>query len=160
MSAEWRAVPIEVGSKGNPNFIEVRHGKMLISVPRSIFKGRTSAFKEAEAIEFKRVLASRYPWLSANAVEMVIQEARETMESLLDMERGAVERARRILDEGRPTQALELLEEHLEMEPRDQDAWYLRGEILFKIGRQEEGFACFSRARNASKPVDPRRSTE
>jgi len=146
--------PIEVGSSGNPNFIEVRHGKMLISVPKSIFKGRTSALKKKEADEFKKVLASRYPWLSANAIEIVMVEAQETMESLLEMEMGAVERAGKLASQGRNAEALTLLEEHLEHQPKDPDAWRVMGEIYMMMGKRSEGFRAFAKARAHSGSVD------
>jgi predicted Zn-dependent protease len=145
---------IEVGSKGNPNFIEVRHGKMLISVPRSIFQGRTSSLRRKEAEEFKQVLASRFPWLSPNAREVVLEEAQETMESILEMERGAVGNAQKLFDEERYVQALTLLEEHLSEHPKDPDAWYLKGEIYFKMGKRSEGFGAFARARGRSEVMN------
>lgn len=139
-----------MGSSGNPNFIEVRHGKMLISVPRSIFKGRTSTLKTKEADDFKKVLASRYPWLSDNAIEVVMEEAQATMESLLELERGAVEKAGKLSAKGRNAEALTLLEEHLVHHPKDPDAWYLMGEIYFKMGKRTEGFKAFARAQGHS----------
>ncbi|MCU0862124.1 MAG: tetratricopeptide repeat protein [Methanomassiliicoccales archaeon] len=120
-----------MGSSGNPNFIEVRHGKMLISVPK----------------EFKAKLAARYPWLTKNAIEVVMQEAQETMESVLDMERGPVEKARARFQKGRHAEALALLEQHLAQHPRDRDAWYLKGEIYFKMNKDKEGYAAFAKAR-------------
>ncbi|MDD1756834.1 MAG: tetratricopeptide repeat protein [Methanomassiliicoccales archaeon] len=141
---------IEVGSKGNPNFIEVRHGKMLISVPRSIFRSGTSSLRREEAEEFKEVLASRYPWLSHRAREVVLEEAQQTMESILEMERGAVGNARKLFEEGRYARALGLLEGYLAEHPKDPDAWYLKGEIHFKLGKREEGFGDFARARGHS----------
>jgi predicted Zn-dependent protease len=146
--------PIEVGSSGNPNFIEVRHGKMLISVPKSIFKGRTSALKKKEADEFRNVLASRYPWLSANAIEVVMAEAQETMESLLEMEMGTVERAGKLASQGRNAEALTLLEEHIERHPKDPDAWRVMGEIYLRMGKRSEGFKAFAKARDHSAPVN------
>lgn len=149
------SVPIEVGSSGNPNFIEVRHGRMLISVPRAIFKGRTSTLKEPEASEFRKILAKRYPWLTGNAIEVVMVEAQTTMESIIDMERGPVERARKLREQGRSAEALVLLEEHLEMEGTDPDAWYLKGEILFDLGNKDEGFRAFARARGRTRAGKP-----
>lgn len=145
---------IEVGSTGNPNFIEVRHGKMLISVPRSIFKGRTSTLKSKEAEDFKGILSVRYPWLSPNAIEVIMEEARETMESLLDMERGAVERAEKLSADGRYAEALTALELHLAEHPKDPDGWYLMGEIYFKIGKRTEGFRAFARAKGHSMNME------
>ena len=151
---------IEVGSRGNPNFIEVRHGKMLISVPRSIFIGRTSDLRRKESEEFKNVLAARYPWLSPNARDVVLREARETMESILQMERGAVGNAQRLFEQGKFAQALTMLEEHLAEHPKDPDAWYLKGEIYFKMGKRREGFAAFAHARGHSKPTGVVREKE
>lgn len=151
---------IEVGSSGNPNFIEVRHGKMLINVPRSIFKGRTSVLKPKEAEDFKRILTARYPWLSANAIDVIMEEARETMESLLDMEKGAVERARKLSTEGKYSEALTALEQHIADHPKDPDAWYLKGEIYFKMGRRTEGFSAFARAKGHSTKVEEIRRRE
>ncbi|HUL39109.1 MAG TPA: tetratricopeptide repeat protein [Methanomassiliicoccales archaeon] len=141
---------IEVGSRGNPNFIEVRHGKLLIAVPCSIFKGRTSTLRPREADEFKKLLSARYPWLSANAIEVVMEEAQETMESLLSMERGAVERAEMLASEGRHAEALATLEQHLVQRPKDPDAWYLMGEIYFKLGRKDDGYRAFALAKGHS----------
>lgn len=139
---------IEVGSSGNPNFIEVRHGKMLISVPKRIFRANTSALREKEAEEFKGQLAARFPWLTKNAIEVVMQEAQETMESVLDLERGPVERARALFQKGKHAEALALLEHHLARHPRDRDAWCLKGEIYFKMDKGKEGYAAFARARD------------
>jgi len=149
-NGKCRIVAIEVGSSGNPNFIEVRHGRMLISVPKSMFKGRTSALVPGEAAVFKKRLASRYPWLSKYAIEVIVEEARRTMESLLEMERTEVEKARKLFDEGRGQSALKLVEESLDERPEDADAWYLKGEILFKLGDKEEGYKAFAQARSCS----------
>jgi tetratricopeptide (TPR) repeat protein len=141
-------VAIEVGSDGNPNFIQVRHGKMLINVPKCIFKGRTSALVESEVAVFKVQLASRYPWLSRNAIQVILEEARRTMESILDMERTEVEKARKLFEEGRLPRALRMVEERLKRDPQDADAWYLKGEILFKLGEKELGYQAFAKARS------------
>lgn len=138
---------IEVGSSGNPNFIEVRHGKMLISVPKSVFKGRSSVLVEKEAAAFRKVLGSRYPWLSSHAIDVIMEESRDTMESILEMERSEVEKARAALEAGRTAQALRTIESRLAEDPGDADAWCLRGEIMFRLGEREEGFRSFAKAR-------------
>lgn len=143
-------VAIEVGSDGNPNFIQVRHGKMLINVPKAIFKGRTSALVEGEVAVFKKRLASRYPWLSKYALEVILEEARRTMESILEMERTEVEKARILFAEGRLQRALRMVDERLRIDPQDSDAWYLKGEILFKLGEKEMGYQAFAKARSHS----------
>jgi tetratricopeptide (TPR) repeat protein len=141
---------IEVGSDGNPNFIQVRHGRMLISVPKAIFKGRTSTLVASEAEVFKKRLASRYPWLSKRAIEVILEEAMSTMESILDLERSEVEKARMLFAKGRLQKALSSVEERLRIDPEDADAWYLKGEILFKLGDKEQGYKAFAKARSCS----------
>jgi tetratricopeptide (TPR) repeat protein len=144
-------VVIEVGSRGNPNFIEVRHGKMLINVPKAIFKGRSSVLIEKEAAVFKGQLASRYPWLSKYAIEVILKESRATMESILELERTEVEKARRLFSAGKYQKALQLVEEQTRKDPQDVEAWYLKGEIMFKLGENEAGFKAFAKARGNSQ---------
>jgi predicted Zn-dependent protease len=143
-------VRIEVGSDGNPNFIQVRHGRMLINVPRKLFKGKRAEVVKAEADRFGRELRSRYPWLSENAVIVIFREARETMLSLIEMESGPVDIARTAFEDGRPAQALQILDKHLQLHPDDADAWHLRGVILMRLGNAEEGFKSLARSRSAS----------
>lgn len=147
---EFVCMRVEVGSIGNPNFIEVRHGKMLINVPRRIFKGRTSALVPAEVEKFKKNLSSRYPWLSENAISVILEESTKTMEALLEMERSAVERGRQFLKTGEYTKALKVIERHIQCSPKDPDAWYLKGEILLKLGEREKGYQAFAKARRFS----------
>ncbi|MEM0449442.1 MAG: CDC27 family protein [Methanomassiliicoccales archaeon] len=137
----------EIGSKGNPNFIEVRHGSILIPVPRSIFRSNTSELREKEAEQFKVRLAHRYPWLSQAAIEVVMKEAQATMETLLDMERSIVEKARLLYLRGEHSQALRILDDYLKLNSKDRDALYLKGEILFKIGDKKGGYIAFAQAR-------------
>jgi len=137
-----------VGSTGNPNFIQVHHGKMVINVPLSIFKGRTAAFKEPEASRFWEVLDGRYPWLNQNKLDVVKEETIRTMAALLDLESPSVERARKLFRQGKDDAALELMQEHLSKQPEDVDAIQLRGEIMLSRGNSEAGFREFSRARS------------
>ncbi len=147
---------IEVGSDGNPNFIQVRHGRMLISVPRTLFRGKRAEIVGAEAERFGRELRSRYPWLSENAVRVVLKEARDTMLSLIEMESGPVELARTKFEDGHPTEALRMLDAHLQKRQDDQDAWHLRGVILMRMGKAEEGFKSLARSRSLSpRPKNP-----
>ncbi len=141
---------IEVGSDGNPNFIQVRHGRMLINVPRTLFKGKRAEFVKAEADRFGKELRSRYPWLSENAVIVILREARQTMLSLIEMESGSVDIARTAFEDGRPTEALQILDKHLQLRPDDSDAWHLRGVILMRLGNAEEGFRSLARSHSAN----------
>lgn len=144
---------IEVGSDGNPNFIQVRHGRMLINIPRSLFRGKRAEIVSSEAERLGRELRARYPWLSENAVQVVFREARETMLSLIQMESGPVEIARTTYEDGHPTEALGMLDEHLRTHQNDPDAWHLRGVILMRLGRADEGFKSLARSR--TKPKGP-----
>ncbi len=143
---------IEVGSDGNPNFIQVRHGKMLINVPRALFRGKRAEIIREEADRFGNELRSRYPWLSENAVPVVLKEARQTMLSLIEMESSQVEIARTSLEDGHPTEALQMLDAHLQGHPDDSNAWHLRGIILMRLGRADEGFKSLARSRSSSGP--------
>jgi predicted Zn-dependent protease len=143
-------VRTEIGSDGNPNFIQVRHGRMLINVPRTLFKGKRADFVKTEADRFGKELRSRYPWLSENAVIVILREARQTMLSLIEMESGPVDIARTAFEDGRPTQALQILDKHLQLHADDSDAWHLRGVILMRLGNAEEGFKSLARSRSAN----------
>ncbi len=147
-------VSIEVGSDGNPNFIQVRHGRMLINVPRTLFRGKRAEIVSSEAERLGRELRARYPWLSENAVQVIFREARETMLSLIEMESGPVEIARTSFEDGRPTEALQMLDKHLRQHQDDSDAWHLRGVILMRLGKAEEGFKSLARSRSA-RPKGP-----
>jgi hypothetical protein len=149
-------VSIEVGSDGNPNFIQVRHGRMLINVPRTLFRGKRAEIMSAEADRFGKELRSRYPWLSENAVRVVLKEARQTMRSLIEMESGPVEIARTKFEDGHPTEALQMLDAHLQYHHEDANAWHLRGVILMRMGRAEEGFKSLARSRSTNpQPRNP-----
>jgi hypothetical protein len=69
-------------SKGTRSdvFFEIRHGSLTIGIPYDLFKGRT-AVPDEEAVErFKGLLRSRYPWLSENALGVIIENARKNRE--------------------------------------------------------------------------------
>lgn len=140
----------EVGSDGNPNFIQVRHGRMLINVPRTMFRGKRSEIVSAEAERFGRELRSRYPWLSENAVRVVLGEARQTMLALIEMESSPVEQARTKFEDGHPSEALHTLDAHLLTHQDDPSAWHLRGVILMRLGRADEGFKSLARSRSSN----------
>jgi len=140
-----------VGSIGNPNFIFVRHGNMTINVPRAVFKGRTTEFKEPEASSFFRLLQQRYPWLSKGAIEVIKREAKASMLSVIEVEETSVERASRYYLDRQPTKAMAAIEQHLREHPRDPDALQLKGRLLFDFGKKEEAFRCFALARSFSQ---------
>ncbi|MCX6651791.1 MAG: hypothetical protein NT137_00325 [Methanomassiliicoccales archaeon] len=140
-----------IGSDGNPNFIQVQHGLLVINVPRSIFKRDTAVFREPQASDFMQTLVRRYPWLTPGAIEVIRTEAQETMRAIIELEEGSIRRAKRLLEERRPTAALGVLDEYLSRYKEDVDAWELKGKALFMLGESEEAFRCFARARKAMK---------
>ena len=151
------AVSVEIGSDGNPNFIQVAHGRMIINVPRRIFKDSTARLREDEASEFRHTLGRRYPWLSRYAIDDVMKKAVETMAFLLDMEKGDVQKAREMLIMARADRALELADGRLSRAPDDPDAWYIKGEALLRLGRAEDGFRAMAHARRLSGPGHEKR---
>ncbi len=141
-----------VAGTGNPNFISVNHGRLAINVPLSVFRGRSTRFREPEASAFFETLRSRYPWLTPGAIEEIKREARAAMRSLIELEEGELDRARRLLEEGKPTRAMSVVSAYLEANPDDPDALQLKGRIHFALGDKEEGYRSFAGARKAERP--------
>jgi len=56
----------------------------------------------------------------------------------------STEEARRLLNEGRASQALNVLEKHLEGSPQDAEARFLRGLALSRTGRRDQAIDVFS----------------
>lgn len=56
----------------------------------------------------------------------------------------STEEARRLLNEGRAAQALNVLEQHLEGSPQDAEARFLRGLALSRTGRRDQAIEVFS----------------
>lgn len=137
---------------GNPNFIQIHHGHLVVNVPLRVFKGRTARFREPDAGEFFETLRSRYPWLTPGAIEEIKREAREAMRSLIELEECELDKAKRLLEEGRATQAMRLVTAYLRSNPHDADALQLKGRINFALGENEEGYRSFAEARKAEKP--------
>jgi len=140
-----------VPSVSNPNFIQVHHGKLTINVPLQVFRGRSTMFREPEATKFLATLITRYPWLTPGATEEIKREAKEAMRSLIELEETRLARAKRLLEEGRPTQAMSIVSSYLEAHPIDADALQLKGRIHFAMGEKEEGYSAFSEARKAGR---------
>ncbi len=141
-----------VASVGNPNFILVHHGRLAINVPVRIFRGRSTRFREPEAGQFFETLCSRYPWLTPGAIEVIKREAKEAMRSLIELEEGELDKARRALEERRPTQAMRLVSAYLEKHPDDADALQLEGMVHFALGEKDEGYRSFAAANRAERP--------
>ncbi|MDD1770659.1 MAG: hypothetical protein LUO79_06195 [Methanomassiliicoccales archaeon] len=141
-----------VASIGNPNFIQIHHGRLSINVPLGVFRGRSTMFREPDATEFWGTLVARYPWLTPGAIEEIKREAKDAMRSLIELEESSLAKARRLLEEGRPTQAMRLVTAYLGSNPHDADALQLKGRIHFALGESEEGYHSFAESRKAERP--------
>lgn len=132
----------------NPNFIEVSHGHLKVNVPLSVFEGSTYRIRPEEAEKLRSTLASRYPWLTPNALQVVIQEAEEAMRERIRSQLDPMEKARLVLRSGNYERARGMAERRIEEFPDDPDAWYVLGESLCRLGETEKGFAALARARS------------
>lgn len=68
------------------------------------------------------------------------------MLSHIEMESGPLEIVRTGFEDGHPTEALHMLDVHLQKHQDDLNAWHLRGIILMRLGRAEEGFKSLARS--------------
>ncbi len=140
-------------TQNNPNFIRMYHGNLEINVPRKLFKDGTAEIVPTEEEAFRKMVSSRYPWLSQYALDDVVKEAKDAMSDHIERSKTVHQRAREQLARGRVKTALGILEEHLIDEPEDADAWYAVAEVLSKMDRKEDAFRAMSRARDLSKTV-------
>lgn len=127
--------------------IAVVHGNLTVSVPRSLFIGSEAVPHEPEVKRFRKMISERYPWLSENALDVLMKNAREKMLKVIDEETGGRARAKTLMDHGKVEEAVRHLEKHLKTDPCDADTWYMLGEALCKIGRTQEGYAAISKGR-------------
>ena len=143
-------------TQNNPNFIKMYHGNLEINVPRRLFKDGTAEIVPSEEEAFRKTVSSRYPWLTPNAMDEVVKEAKEAMSDHIERSKTVHQRAREQLARGRVKTALGILEEHLIDEPEDADAWYAVAEVLSKLDRKEDAFRAMNHARELSKTVTPK----
>jgi tetratricopeptide (TPR) repeat protein len=134
--------------RANPNFIEVCHGHLRVNVPLTAYEGSTFRMKAEEAEKLKRTLASRYPWLTDNALKVFIEEAEQTMQDRIRSKLGHMDKARIALRSGNYERARRMAERQLEGSPDDPDAWYILGESLCNLDEKEKGFAALAKARS------------
>ena len=128
--------------------IEVVHGKMTLAVPKDIFSGRDAVIDEGKARQFSEKTKSRYPWITDNAMEVIMRNARKEMLRLNDDRTGGRSTSRRLESEGKTEMAILHLEQHLEEHPDDAESWYALGELLCRLGRVEEGHRAINRGRS------------
>lgn len=127
--------------------IEVHHGTLVVMVPRSIFKKGTSIIVPERAAPFKEMIRNRYPWLTENSMDVLLERASKEMSQILDEETSGRSAARYLDDEGKTETAIKHLKSILEQNPDDSDSWYMLGELLCKIGLADEGYEAFSKGR-------------
>jgi len=135
----------------NPNFIEVFHGHLRVNVPLSAYEGSTFRMRPEEAEKLKKLLASRYPWLTVNALTVFIEEAEQAMYERIQSKLGYMDKARNALRAGNNERARRMAERQLRQLPDDPDAWYILGEAQCKLGNTEEGFSAMAKARSLSQ---------
>ena len=125
--------------------ITVIHGSMTVDVPRKIFKGRECTIDWDEVEPFKRITQSRYPWISDNAIKVIINKAQMEMMRVRDEETNGREYSRTLAEKGKLDDAIAHLKLRLELNPNDAKAWYDLGELLFKKGDAKGGFDAFKK---------------
>ncbi|MDR0508906.1 MAG: tetratricopeptide repeat protein [Candidatus Methanoplasma sp.] len=125
----------------------VTHGSLVVSVPRNIFRGSGAAIDEERAAPFRDMLKHRYPWLTDNSLNVLMDNARKTMMRILDEETNGRSLSKELESQGRTEEAIRHLKRHLEKDPEDADTWYALGELLCRSGRVEEGYKAFARGR-------------
>jgi hypothetical protein len=140
------------------SFIRVQHGSMEVNVPVKLFHPGTNKVREEEAAKLRAGLKAKYPWLTDNAVDVILRNAQEEMARVIDSRKSVSDRAREMLRAGRIDQAMEFLEVNLDINPDDADSWYVMGEALMRSGRQKEGFQAMHKARSLSDKKRPGRS--
>ena len=128
--------------------IEVVHGKMTLAVPKDIFSGRDAVINEEKAKQFAEKTKKRYPWVTDNAMEVIMRNARKEMLRLNDERTGGRSTSKRLESEGKTEMAILHLRKHLEEHPDDADSWYALGELLCKTGKVEEGHRAINKGRS------------
>ena len=126
--------------------LSVRYGSLDLNIPYSIFvTGKAEFNKTADG--YFSMLQERYPWLSDNSVTVLKRKVIEEMHRVIEEDLRGPEKARMLSAEGKETEAIRHLESYLVDFPDDGDAWYALGEILCKIGRNEEGYKAMNHGR-------------
>ena len=98
--------------------------------------------------ELRDMLSKRYPWLTSNALDVIMRNARREMLRVMDEESGGRSTSRRLSSQGKNEMAIAHLEQHLKEHPEDADSWYALGELLCKVGRAEEGYKAMKKGRS------------
>ena len=128
--------------------LEIPHGKMILAVPKNIFSGRDADIDEEKAKQFSEKTKKRYPWITDNAMEVILRNARKEMLRITDERTGGRSTSRKLESEGKTEMAIMHLKKHLEEHPDDADSWYALGELLCKSGKMEEGYRAINKGRS------------
>ena len=123
------------------------HGKLIVNVPRNIFRGNGATIDEEKAAPFRDMLKQRYPWLTDNSLDVLMENARKIVIQTLDEETNGRSMSKELESQGRTEEAIRHLKKHLESGPEDADTWYALGELLCRSGKTEEGYKAFARGR-------------
>ena len=126
--------------------VSVKYGSLELNVPYSVFVSGKSEFNDTSD-EYFSMLQRRYPWLTDNSVTVLKRKIRERMSDLIEEGLRGPKKARMLSDAGKNTEAVRHLESYLTDNPEDGDAWYALGEILFRMGRDEDGFRAMNHGR-------------
>ena len=59
--------------------ITVVHGSLTVDVPRSIFRGAELEIDPERAEPFRRMIQDRYPWITDNSMDVLLNKARKEM---------------------------------------------------------------------------------
>ena len=128
-----------------------------MDVPRSLFRGPECEIDPERAEPFKRMIQDRYPWVTDNSMQVLLNKARKEMVRVRDEETNGRSHSSNLAAKGRVDEAIAHLQLHLEAEPDDADSWYRLGELLCSAGRAEEGYRAFNRGRKCSGFAGQRR---
>lgn len=128
--------------------ITIVHGSMSVNVPVDLFSGPDAEPVEERARDFKDLLRKRYPWLSENATDVIMRNARKEMLRIIDDKSGGRTVSKRLAENGKYDLAIRHLKKHLEVDPEDADSWYALGEMLCRAGRTEEGYEAMRKGRS------------
>jgi len=120
--------------------VTVIHGSMTVDVPRKIFKGKDCRIDQDEAAPFKKIIQSRYPWISDNAVTVILNKAQMEMLRVRDEETNGREYSKTLAEKGKLDDAIAHLRLRLELNPEDAKSWLDLAELLFKKGDIKGGF--------------------
>lgn len=130
--------------------ITVVHGSLTVDVPRSIFRGPDYEVDPERAAPFRRMIQDRYPWISDNSMDVMLNKARKEMIRVRDEETNGRSHSSSLAAKGKLDEAIAHIRLHLESNPSDADSWYKLGELLCKTGNAEEGYKAFNTGRKCA----------